>query len=105
ADDATVPLENSVLYQQALRAAGVPAELRVYDHGPHGIGLRTEHEAARRWPAACAAWLAGLNLLPTQARSGWDSASSAPSCTRRPVRVCRANQAAMATAAAPHSVR
>ncbi len=70
ADDATVPLENSVLYQQALRAAGVPAELRVYDHGPHGIGLRTEHEAARRWPAACAAWLANLNLLPSQVRSG-----------------------------------
>lgn len=67
AADTTVPLENSVLYHQALRAAGVPSELRVYEHGPHGIGLRTKHEAARRWPAACAAWLRGRGLLPQEA--------------------------------------
>ncbi len=64
ADDATVPLENSILYHEALRAAGVPAELRVYPHGPHGIGLRAEHEAGRLWPTACAAWLATRGFLP-----------------------------------------
>lgn len=66
AEDTTVPLENSVLYYQALRAAGVPAELRVYEQGRHGIGLRPEHEAGRRWPAACAAWLATLGFLPVR---------------------------------------
>jgi acetyl esterase/lipase len=62
--DPTVPAENSVLYHEALRAAGVPAELRIYAQGPHGVGLRPEHEAGRLWPAACAAWLKERGFLP-----------------------------------------
>jgi acetyl esterase/lipase len=65
-EDKTVPLENSLLYHEALRAAGVPVELRVYERGPHGIGLRPEHEAARLWPAACAAWLQARGFLPKE---------------------------------------
>src|SRR5204863_8798515 len=40
-DDRTVPIENSLLFYRALRAAGVPAEMHVYEHGPHGFGLAT----------------------------------------------------------------
>jgi acetyl esterase/lipase len=62
-DDASVPVENSLLYAAALTRAGVPHELALYEHGPHGIGLRPEHEAGREWPKACAAWLRARGLL------------------------------------------
>lgn len=39
-DDATVPLENSLLMYQALQKAGVRSELHVFDSGGHGFGLR-----------------------------------------------------------------
>jgi hypothetical protein len=36
--DKGVPAENSVLFYPALRKAGVPAELHIYERGPHGLG-------------------------------------------------------------------
>ena len=38
--DTAVPAENSIAFSVALRAAGVPAELHLYQSGVHGIGLR-----------------------------------------------------------------
>jgi acetyl esterase/lipase len=61
-DDPSVPVENSLMYQAALDQAGVPSELHVYDHGPHGIGLSPETEAGRAWPLACEAWLKSRGL-------------------------------------------
>ena len=34
-----VPVENSLLFFEALRKAGVPGELHVFPHGRHGLGL------------------------------------------------------------------
>ena len=39
-DDSSVPLQNSVLMFSALQAAQVPSELRVFEHGGHGFGMR-----------------------------------------------------------------
>ena len=39
-DDATVPVANTVLLHAALRAAGVPVEMHLFEHGGHGFGLR-----------------------------------------------------------------
>jgi acetyl esterase/lipase len=39
-DDATVPVENSLLMYQALAKARVRSELHVFDSGGHGFGLR-----------------------------------------------------------------
>ena len=39
ADDASVPVENSLLFFEALRKAGVAGELHVFPHGKHGLGL------------------------------------------------------------------
>src|SRR5262249_6545525 len=39
ADDPGVPVENSVVFFEALHRAGVPAELHVFPHGRHGVGL------------------------------------------------------------------
>jgi acetyl esterase/lipase len=38
-DDDVVPVANSMLFDQALVAAKVPAELHVYQSGGHGFGL------------------------------------------------------------------
>lgn len=59
-EDKGVPVENSLMFAAALRAAGVPFELHVYERGPHGLGLGTRdwNPAARhRWTLDCAAWL------------------------------------------------
>lgn len=39
ADDGAVPVENSLLFFQALRKAGVKADLHIYQEGPHGLAL------------------------------------------------------------------
>lgn len=62
-DDASVPVENSLLYAQALERADVAHELVVYDTGPHGLGLDPEYEAGRQWPKACEAWLRSRRVL------------------------------------------
>jgi acetyl esterase/lipase len=36
--DTVVPSENSVLFYLALRKAGVPAEMHIYEKGNHGVG-------------------------------------------------------------------
>ena len=69
-EDKGVPSENSVYFYLALRRAGVPAEMHIYQKGPHGVGLCTGiGKYARKipgtdiWPKCCEAWLAGLGLL------------------------------------------
>src|SRR6202049_2635533 len=38
-EDKTVPVENSVLFYLALRKNNVPAEMHIFEKGPHGGGL------------------------------------------------------------------
>ena len=40
--DGSVPVENSMLFAQALRNAGVPFELHIFPSGNHGLGLGTK---------------------------------------------------------------
>jgi acetyl esterase/lipase len=55
--DATVPVENSVMFYSALRKAGVPAEMHIYERGPHGVGLAANDPVLSTWPARLADWL------------------------------------------------
>ena len=52
--DTGVPAENSVMFYLALRRAGVPAELHIYEQGEHGLGLARTTPGTRRgrraWP-------------------------------------------------------
>lgn len=59
-EDATVPIENSLLFATALRAAGVPFELHTYEKGHHGLGLVADANGrpTHPWAAECARWLA-----------------------------------------------
>jgi acetyl esterase/lipase len=63
AADTGVPPENSVLFFLALRKAGVPAELHIYENGRHGVGLATQDPVLRTWPDRLAVWMKGHGLL------------------------------------------
>jgi len=62
-EDAVVPAENSVLFYLALRKAGVPAEMHIYERGPHGFGLGSLDAVLRSWPSRLADWLRGRGML------------------------------------------
>jgi acetyl esterase/lipase len=66
--DTGVPPENSVLFYMALRKAGVPAELHIYQNGPHGVGLASTDEALSNWPQRLATWLRVRGLLNSGSR-------------------------------------
>jgi acetyl esterase/lipase len=55
--DTAVPAENSVYYYLALRKAGVPAEMHVFEKGPHGVGLANDDAALSEWSKLLANWL------------------------------------------------
>ena len=55
--DTTVPVENSMMFAEALRRAGVPFEFHLYERGAHGFGLGTKDPILATWPARCADWL------------------------------------------------
>jgi acetyl esterase/lipase len=56
-EDTSVPLENSLLFFQALRKAGVPAELHLFEKGPHGFGTAPGLGPTSDWPARLEAWM------------------------------------------------
>ncbi len=59
-EDDGVAVENSLQFAEALRRAGVPFDLHIYQKGGHGLGLGTrEWNPARRhpWTSDCLFWL------------------------------------------------
>jgi acetyl esterase/lipase len=62
-EDTTVPSENSVAFYLALHKAQVPAELHIFQKGPHGVGLDLGDPALGEWPKLLSNWLRGLGLL------------------------------------------
>lgn len=56
-DDGAVPVENSILFASALRQAGVPFDLHVYEKGRHGLGMAEEDEHVASWTTVCGLWL------------------------------------------------
>ncbi|HYT65290.1 MAG TPA: alpha/beta hydrolase [Vicinamibacterales bacterium] len=56
-EDTSVPAENATHYYLALRQAGVPAEMHVFEKGPHGVGLANDNPALSAWSALLANWL------------------------------------------------
>ncbi len=62
ADDGVLP-ENSVFFYLALRQAKVPAELHIYEKGPHGVGLAPKDPVLSTWKDRLQAWLKSRGLL------------------------------------------
>ena len=57
ADDDVVNVENSLRYATALRRRGVPVELHVFPHGPHGMGLAESDPTVNQWTGLLLRWL------------------------------------------------
>ncbi len=62
-EDTVVPAENSLHYFLALRQAGVPAEMHVFEKGPHGVGLAKDDAALSPWSDLLATWLRGRGVI------------------------------------------
>ena len=62
-EDTTVPAENAVYYYLALRKAGVPAEMHIFEKGPHGVGLANDNPALSAWSSLLANWLRGRGVI------------------------------------------
>jgi acetyl esterase/lipase len=58
-EDKTVPMENSLLFAEALRKNHVPFDLHVYEKGGHGMGLAAKFPFAHPhpWAGDCLFWL------------------------------------------------
>jgi acetyl esterase/lipase len=59
-EDGGVPVENSLQFAEALRKAGVPFDLHIYQKGQHGLGLGTRDwnpEKRHPWTRDCIFWL------------------------------------------------
>jgi acetyl esterase/lipase len=66
-EDKVVPVENSMQFYDALTKQKIPAEIRIYEKGRHGLGLAIN--AGDRdlpyagWPDRCIAWMKGQGIL------------------------------------------
>ncbi|MFA9557804.1 alpha/beta hydrolase [Evansella sp. AB-rgal1] len=56
-NDASVPVENSLLFALALRKNNVLFDLHVYEEGRHGLGLALEDDHVHSWTNTCTSWL------------------------------------------------
>ncbi len=63
-EDKTVPVENSLMFASALRKAGVPFSLHIYEKGAHGLGLGRPGHEAPPWADECLYWLRERKFLP-----------------------------------------
>jgi acetyl esterase/lipase len=75
-EDQSVPVENSILYYQALRAAAVPVEMHLYEKGPHGFGMRPGLGPTSDWPRRCEDWMRFHGWLTPAAASGSPTATA-----------------------------
>ena len=66
--DDGVPPENSVLFYLALRKAGVPAEMHIYQRGRHGVGLAPTDQVLSSWADRLADWLMSFSRERQHAR-------------------------------------
>lgn len=58
ADDAVVPVQNSLYFAEACVRNKVPVALHVYPHGPHGVGMAAANTELNGWSEILMKWLA-----------------------------------------------
>ncbi len=60
-DDKAVPVENSLLFYQALKDKGVLATMHIYPKGGHGFSLARNDAHLRGWTERMFEWIQSLN--------------------------------------------
>ncbi len=68
-NDGLVAVENSVVFYLALRKARVPAEMHLFENGPHGSGMGLTDPALSAWPTLLMNWLRCRGLVTAPART------------------------------------
>lgn len=56
-EDKVVPIENSMLFANALKKKNIPFDLHIYQKGGHGIGLGMKNGEAHPWTRDLVFWL------------------------------------------------
>lgn len=69
AEDNGVPVQNSLEFFMALKKAGVPCEMHIYQDGPHGVGMAPADPAVFGWKDRLLDWLRGSGFLSATARA------------------------------------
>lgn len=64
-DDPIAPVDNSILMQAALRKAGVPVEMHLFQSGKHGWGLGKAGSPVHTWPELFQRWAALNQFIKT----------------------------------------
>jgi acetyl esterase/lipase len=62
--DIISPPEHSLVLYQALKQAGISAELHIYAGAAHDFGVRPSKHPCSMWTQACTAWLRQQGFLP-----------------------------------------
>jgi dipeptidyl aminopeptidase/acylaminoacyl peptidase len=55
--------DHSLVMYQALKKAGIPAELHIYATAAHDFGVRKSDHPCTTWTQACATWLRHQGFL------------------------------------------
>jgi len=62
-DDQRISPQNSVVFAQALHAAGIPSDVHLFAHGIHGAGLARGIPEEQAWPELFHQWLVRQRFL------------------------------------------
>jgi acetyl esterase/lipase len=68
-EDTVVPAENAVNFYLALRKNKIPAEMHIYQRGPHGVGLQHGDPVLSTWSGHLRDWLRNNGWLSTAKRA------------------------------------
>jgi acetyl esterase/lipase len=61
-DDSTVPVQNALVYYQALQQNKVPSFLYLFEKGGHGFGMINKQSEAQ-WPDLLKQWMLNIRLI------------------------------------------
>lgn len=65
-DDGVDGVRQSLVYFDALKAAGVPVEMHIYAQGGHAFGLRPTNLPITRWPGLVIQWLGTIGMIAAE---------------------------------------
>ena len=62
-DDTGVPIQNSLMFVEALKSKKIPVELYSFPKGGHGFGMRPTNPETDKWPDKLQVWMKKQKLI------------------------------------------
>lgn len=66
ADDAVVPVQNSLMFAEAYTKLKIPYALHIYPRGKHGVGMALDNPELRSWTSLLLNWLSDWSAAPAK---------------------------------------